>query len=81
MDSTNSDAPFEDGQSFVIEACGDSMWDEVLAQPAYDPLLRPPVTPETAQQNVQMADDARNSNDLPTQPNERQLGSTETNNL
>ncbi|MBD2705310.1 nuclear transport factor 2 family protein [Spirosoma sp. BT702] len=42
------------------------MWDEVLAQPAYNPGLRPPLPPftlEMALQKVQMAEDAWNSKD------------------
>ncbi|UFH58002.1 nuclear transport factor 2 family protein [Spirosoma sp. KNUC1025] len=40
------------------------MWDEVLAQPSYNPTLRPPLPPftlEMALQKVQMAEDAWNS--------------------
>ncbi|MVM36811.1 DUF1348 family protein [Spirosoma sp. HMF3257] len=42
------------------------MWDEVLAQPPYNPAIRPPLPPftlETALQKVQMAEDAWNSKD------------------
>ena len=66
MDTTNANPPFDDEEPFVREECGDTMWDEVLAQPPYNPLLRPPVLPftlETALQKVQMAEDAWNSKD------------------
>jgi uncharacterized protein len=49
---------------FVDETCGDSLWDEVLNQPA--PALRPPFPPfteATARQKVQAAEDAWNSRD------------------
>lgn len=63
----NTAVPFDDDNvPFVREECGDTMWDEVLAQPPYSPLLRPPAPPftlETALQKVQMAEDAWNSKD------------------
>lgn len=66
MNTNPADVPMDDGRPFVIEACGDTMWDEVLAQPAYDPGLRPPLPPftlETALQKVQAAQDAWNTRD------------------
>ncbi|GAB3788825.1 hypothetical protein GCM10028818_56150 [Spirosoma horti] len=67
MNTTDSSTPFdEDGRPFVIEACGDTLWDEVLAQPPYNPALRPPLPPftlDTALQKVQMAEDAWNGKD------------------
>lgn len=66
MNTANSDSTFEDGRPFVIETCGDSMWDEVLAQPAYNASLRPPLPPftlESARQKVQMAEDTWNTKD------------------
>lgn len=66
MNTANSDSTFEDGRPFVIEACGDSMWDEVLAQPAYNASLRPPLPPctlESGLQKVQPAEEAWNTKD------------------
>ncbi|GAB4003968.1 nuclear transport factor 2 family protein [Spirosoma migulaei] len=66
MNTPESIEPFEDGLPFVNEACGDDMWDEVLAQPPYNPALRAPVPPftlETALQKVQLAENAWNSRD------------------
>ena len=51
MDTTNANPPFDDEEPFVREECGDTMWDEVLAQPPYNPSLRPPVTPFTLESN------------------------------
>jgi hypothetical protein len=45
METASLESAFEDDRPFVIEACGDSMWDEVLAQPAYNVSLQPPLPP------------------------------------
>lgn len=66
MDPAYSDSTFDESRPFVIENCGDSMWDEVLAQPAYSASLWPPLPPftlESARQKVQMAEDAWNTRD------------------
>ncbi|GAB3704884.1 hypothetical protein GCM10027592_36730 [Spirosoma flavus] len=62
MNASELSRPFDDdGRPFVIEACGDTMWDDVLAQPPYNPALQsplPPFTLDTALQKVQIAEDA-----------------------
>ena len=66
MNTNQSTEPIGDGEPFVNDGCGDSMWDETLGQPPYNPSLRPPLPPfilETALQKVQMAEDAWNSRD------------------
>ncbi len=66
MNEAANSTPFDDGKPFVIEACGDTMWDEVLAQSADNPSERPPLPPftlETARQKVQAAEDAWNTRD------------------
>ena len=53
-----------DEEPFVHEECGDTMWDTVLALPAYSAEVRPPLPPftaETARQKVQAAEDAWNT--------------------
>ncbi len=60
---------FNDGRPFAIDACGDTMWDDVLNQPKSDQEKRPPIPPftlETALQKVQMAEDAWNTRDPET---------------
>jgi hypothetical protein len=57
MDSTEA---FDDERPFVNEECGDTMWDEVLAEDEQRTAKRlpvPPFTLETAQQKVQLAQD------------------------
>ena len=52
MDTTESNTPFEDdSRPFVIEACGDTMWDDVLEQPPYNPALKIGEMGETALNN------------------------------
>ena len=66
MDTTSSNSTVEDNQPFVIEACGDSMWDEVLAQPDCAPVLRPQVpsfTHGSALRKDQVAEDTWNTKD------------------
>ena len=61
MNPNDSTTLPEDDRPFVIEGCGDSLWDETLAQPPYNPALRsplPPFTLEMALQKVQSAEDA-----------------------
>lgn len=40
MHTTNLNPSFKDDQPFVNEGCGDSMWDEVLAQQPVETLMR-----------------------------------------
>ena len=66
MEANQSGEPIEDGHPFVNDGCGDSMWDDVLSQPPHNPSIRPPLPPftlETAQQKVQLAEDAWNTKD------------------
>ena len=60
MNNSESSPLFDDSVPFVNEACGDTMWDDVLNQPMYlikqqTPL--PPSTSETTQQEEQLAED------------------------
>jgi len=60
MDEINDETPF------VREECGDTMWDDVLAEKEQQEAKRlplPPFTLETALQKVQLAEDAWNSKD------------------
>ena len=53
MATPNSTPDYEEAAPFVNEACGDTMWDEVLNQPENTPEQRTPVPPftlETARQ-------------------------------
>lgn len=65
MNNNDLNTP-DDELPFVNEACGDTMWEDVLAQPGITPAFRtplPPFTLESALQKVQMAEDAWNSRD------------------
>ncbi|GAB4033008.1 hypothetical protein [Spirosoma gilvum] len=51
---------FNDGRPFALDACGDTMWDEVLNQP--EPAQKqhttlPPITLETASTNDSPVDE------------------------
>ena len=61
MNTPESTEPFDDGRPFVIEICGDDLWDDVLAQPPYNP----------AQHNVQITENTSLTNDRSTQADER----------
>jgi hypothetical protein len=66
MTTSEIPEPEADDEPFANKACGDTMWDDVLNQPPYQPAVRPPVPPftlETALQKVQLAQDAWNSRD------------------
>jgi hypothetical protein len=59
MNNNDSNTP-DDELPFIKEACGDTMWDDVLAQPVINPALRTPLLPftlESAPQKVQMAEE------------------------
>lgn len=57
---------YDEERPFVNEECGDTMWDDVLAEKDAQVAKRlplPPFTLETALQKVQLAEDAWNSKD------------------
>lgn len=46
MNNNDSNTP-DDELPVVNEACGDTTWDDVLAQPVINPLIRAPLPPFT----------------------------------